>query len=873
MKYFIAQSRRVLSISLLLALMLLSSLILVNTVAAEYLPIVEKHVAQPSSAELTPVTREMFFTRMQTEGDILIDAGTLGKYRFAAPPQPVKAPEHIIRQELLDLLNEIQKIFKEPIKIEVGYRSPEQHIYQWAKWLRDNPDKIATLNAENHASWEAWVKASQHQLEGCPPLHSKHQTGDAVTFVRNNNSSQSSAGLDLLLEHLRGIGGTREYTAEERTLYNIPDNENYLFNIAGIVKGENLQFSIEYVPSQTPPMPTIDEIGEKNNRTVVQDPTKSPVGNSPVGNSPVGKLTPVTREMFFTEAQTVGDIIIDAGALGIYQFTAIPQTATTPEHVIRQELLDLLNEIQKIFKEPIKIEVGYRSPEQHIYQWAKWLRENPDIIATLNTENHVSWEAWVKASQKIEGCPPLHSKHQTGDAVTFMRSSENSLSGAGGDLLMKHLRDIGGTREYTAEERTLYNIPEKENYLFNITSVMNGENLQYFVEYVPSQTPPTPNVEQLGKLISKPTPTPTPKPEEVQEIVPSVEGPDNTPLVVTPEMFTALLSVTSKPSGAKITVNGKLIGITPIHAYEFKFVNTPSKQVKVTLSLEGYQDNEKSITLENGKTATWNNVVLNRSTQVPTGIQTTKMVLIPAGTFMMGSEKERIVGGKSLLPHEDSKPVHKVFLRDYYIDEHEVTVGQYREFVEKTGHREPLWRLVEKYSPTDNHPMVGISWYDAMAYALWVGKRLPTEAEWEKAARGGHINKDYPWGTDEISPAFAHYRLENDDNPIERTQPVKSYPPNDFGLYDMAGNVSEWCLDEYDATFYYRSSPANNPIAGIHTIQQIIDSYKDIEGTRVTRGGSYSRSKVHCRVCTRTKNESNEIYKSIGFRCVKDVSQ
>ena len=183
----------------------------------------------------------------------------------------------------------------------------------------------------------------------------------------------------------------------------------------------------------------------------------------------------------------------------------------------------------------------------------------------------------------------------------------------------------------------------------------------------------------------------------------------------------------------------------------------------------------KTITLENGKTATWNNVVLKRTTQAPDGVQTTKMMLIPAGTFMMGTEGLELNEGYT-------KPIHKVFLNAYYIDEHEVTVGQYREFVEKTGHRKPPWETVNEISPTDNHPMVAVSWHDAMAYALWVGKRLPTEAEWEKAARGGHVGKDYPWGTDEISLSLAHYKLKDGDNPIKRTQPVKSYTPNDFGF-------------------------------------------------------------------------------------------
>ena len=965
-------------------------------------------IGSSDTVELTPVTREMFFTKMPTEGDVIIDAGALGEYRFSEVSQTTDVSQHnIIRQELLDFLNEIQLLFKEPIKIEIGYRSPEQHIYQWANWLSDNPSIIKTLNDEKHASWEAWVKASQG-IEGCPHMQSKHQTGDAVTFIRTNKKTLSDAGRDLLIEHLREIGGTREYTDAERTLYDIPNNENSLFNIVGIVNGQDLQFHVEYVPSKTPTMPNIDQIGEENNITVVKPPPKRPIF----------PLTPVTREMFFTKMPTEGDVIIDAGALGKYRFSEVSQTPEVSQHnIIRQELVDFLNEIQLLFKEPIIIEVGYRSPEQHIYKWAKWLQDNPDIVTTLNDENHESWEAWINASTKFEGCPPQQSKHQTGDAVTFIPSSEKSLTGAGRELLVEHLREIGGTREYTDAERTLYDIPNNEKYLFNIVGTVNGQDLQFHIEYVRSKTPPMPNINQIGKLVSKPTPSPIPKPEtdlwlltnpessfhvtlrgnstsyhvdgtimfqtessenvyiillkwdvnnaltvlmpntfrddnfvrvdmtdtipnkdddyilelsgqpgterykviallrmqdnqkildifrneaespindfwhwedeksksialevsaaldqiapdnwaehsltiKVQEAAPPElpEDLDNSTHVDPSEASTALLNVTSKPSGARITVDGKIIGITPMRAYEINMGNTRKKQINVTLSYEGYQDSEKSITLEKGETATWKDVEMKRTTQAPPGVQTTKMVLIPAGTFMMGSDQ--FVG-------EDTKPIHSVYLNDYYIDEHEVTVGQYREFIEKTGHEAPPWKTVAEVSPTDNHPMIGISWHDAMAYALWVGKRLPTEAEWEKAARGGHIGKNYPWGTDEIDASLAHF---GDKSPL--TQPVKSYPANAYGLYDMAGNVSERCLDPWDPTFYGRS-PVKNPFPGSLNVQETVDNYKNIQGKRVTRGGSYAHSMEVCEVGARTNDDAKSIYINIGFRCVKDVS-
>ena len=105
------------------------------------------------------------------------------------------------------------------------------------------------------------------------------------------------------------------------------------------------------------------------------------------------------------------------------------------------------------------------------------------------------------------------------------------------------------------------------------------------------------------------------------------------------------------------------------------------------------------------------------------------MVQILEGEFEMGSDTDKA--------HDDERPVHAVHVDMFYMDIHEVRVGEYRQFVQETGHRAPDWNEVSHYSPTDQHPIVLVSWHDAMTYAKWAGKRLPTEAEWEKAARGG----------------------------------------------------------------------------------------------------------------------------------------
>lgn len=245
------------------------------------------------------------------------------------------------------------------------------------------------------------------------------------------------------------------------------------------------------------------------------------------------------------------------------------------------------------------------------------------------------------------------------------------------------------------------------------------------------------------------------------------------------------------------------------------------------------------------------------------------MVLIPSGTFNMGSD----AGG------DFEAPAHAVDLDEVWIDEALVTNREYLAFVEATdhrttaelngkawGYRDGKYGEIEKlnwreYATDDraDHPVVLVSWFDAVAYAGWAGKRLPTEAEWEKAARGGLENALYPWGDEEADATRTGFARGPGDVPP--TSAVRSFPANGYGLFDMVGNVWQWCSDYYGPA-YYTNAPANNPKG----------PWKG--SLRARRGGSWNVvQSFRLRCANRGTVDPHTTVPNMGFRCAKDAAE
>jgi len=228
------------------------------------------------------------------------------------------------------------------------------------------------------------------------------------------------------------------------------------------------------------------------------------------------------------------------------------------------------------------------------------------------------------------------------------------------------------------------------------------------------------------------------------------------------------------------------------------------------------------------------------------------MAPVPAGEFQMGRSKLTRDDKTTMRPVVllDDRPVHKVSVSAFLMDRTEVTQAEYAKFAAATRRRVPYhWQGGNVPAGQEQFPAYNVDWDDASAFCAWAGKRLPTEAEWERAARGGKEGLSYPWG-DTIDAKKARYGTEAGPGPVAQ------FPPNDFGLYDMAGGVSEWIADWFEKD-YYKASPAQDPkgpAAGAY---------------RVIRGGAWSDSAPRCTVFFRNWVRPNHRTPNLGFRCAK----
>jgi sulfatase modifying factor 1 len=225
-----------------------------------------------------------------------------------------------------------------------------------------------------------------------------------------------------------------------------------------------------------------------------------------------------------------------------------------------------------------------------------------------------------------------------------------------------------------------------------------------------------------------------------------------------------------------------------------------------------------------------------------------EMVVIPAGEFLMGCDTGA----------NNERPVHRVFVDEFAIGCFAVTNDLYRSFIEGTCYQIPSgWSDVQFNHPAQ--PVTSVSWFDAVAYTEWLSEksgrlyRLPTEAEWERAARGGLEGKLYTWGDE-----APHLQRNYADLWLNGPERVGRRPPNGFGLYDISENVHEWCSDWYDER-YYAGSPLENPQGPL------------VGTRRVSRGGSWRHQIRITRVAARSSLPPGFKYSDYGFRCAMSI--
>jgi len=317
------------------------------------------------------------------------------------------------------------------------------------------------------------------------------------------------------------------------------------------------------------------------------------------------------------------------------------------------------------------------------------------------------------------------------------------------------------------------------------------------------------------------------------------------------------------------------------------------------------------------------------------GLRPAGMVWIPGGEFSMGANAPPDMDNVGMKATQDARPIHRVYVDGFYIDKTDVTNAQFAEFVKATQyvtvaerqpqaedfpgappenlvagsvvfappiHPVPLnnhlqwWTYVKgadwrhplgpqsDIKGKDNYPVVQVAYTDALAYAKWAGKRLPTEAEWEFAARGGQAGKPFVWG-DDLRPhgkwmanTFQGHFPDTDrgDDGYVGVAPVAQFPPNPYGLYDMAGNVWQWTSDWYRPDYYQELAAAGRVARNPQGPNSSYDPAEPRERKKVQRGGSFLCTDQYCSryiLGTRGKGEVSTGTNHLGFRCVKDSVQ
>jgi len=345
--------------------------------------------------------------------------------------------------------------------------------------------------------------------------------------------------------------------------------------------------------------------------------------------------------------------------------------------------------------------------------------------------------------------------------------------------------------------------------------------------------------------------------EQDVEVAPDVQG--KVEIVLTPRP--GRLTVNASPVKGEVAIDGNEAGETP------KTLSLQPGEHIVTVTAKGYKRQEKKVVIQAHRSHNLSFALEKGPSEPqpgkevhPEGAKGGPMVIIPAGEFMMGCNES--VDNQC---GSDEKPYHRVYLDAYYIDKHEVTVAEYRKCVNAGGCKDPDTGQYCNWGQSghESHPINCVDWNQAQDYCSWAGKRLPTEAEWEKAARGTDGRK-YPWGNETASCQYAVMSEGGGGCGRNFTWPVcsKTQGNSPYGLCDMAGNVWEWVSDWYDED-YYGSSPSQNP-QGPSTGQ-----------LRVLRGGSWSfynpgdlRASYRVRHVPTVRRSR---YGLVGFRCVRRV--